>query len=79
MIGCLFAYFGWNALICPKKYCFYFMLGIDSKELPVVKGRYATNARKPVKRAHTGQLNASDKKTMTRSAKILEEFVVVKE
>jgi len=54
------------------------MLGIDSKELPVVKGRYADSARKAVKRAHTGQLNASDKKTMNRSAKILEEFVVVK-
>ena len=55
------------------------MLGIDSKELPVVKGRYANSARKAVQRAHTGQLNSSDKKTMTRSAKILEEFVVVKE
>lgn len=54
------------------------MLGIDSKDLPIVKGRYANSARKAVKRAHTGKLNASDKKTMTRSTKILEEFVVVK-
>lgn len=55
------------------------MLGIDSKELPVVKGRYANSARKAVKRAHTGKLNEADKKTIARSAKILEEFVVVKE
>ena len=66
MIGRLFAYFGWNALICQRNNVS-IMLGIDSKELPVVK------------RAHTGKLNEADKKTIARSAKILEEFVVVKE
>ena len=54
------------------------MLGIDSKEIPVVKGRYAKGMRDTLKRVHTGNLSKADKEIAARSEKILHEFNVIK-
>ena len=52
------------------------MLGID-KNNPIVTGRYAAKMRAAAVRAHTGKLNASDKKILERSRKIFQEYEVL--
>jgi hypothetical protein len=54
------------------------MLGIDERELPEIKGRYASNALKAINRVHSGKMSGADRKTAARSAKILNEFTVIK-
>ena len=53
------------------------MLGIDSKETPVVTGIYAEEIREAVKRAHLGQLNDADKNIAARSASVKKEYDAV--
>lgn len=54
------------------------MLGIDTTH-PHVTGRYATEMRAAAVRVHTGKLNASDKKILERSKKILQEYELEEE
>lgn len=51
------------------------MLGIDTTH-PHVTGRYAADMRAAAVRVHTGKLNASDRKVLERSEKILQEYEV---
>jgi len=53
------------------------MLGIDSKETPIVTGTYAEEIRETVRRAHMGQLNDSDRKIAARSASVKKEYDAV--
>lgn len=53
------------------------MLGIDSKETPVVTGIYADEIREAVRRAYQGQLNEADRKVAARSASIKQEYDAV--
>jgi len=53
------------------------MLGIDSKETPVVTGAYADEIREAVRRAYQGQINESDRDIADRSARILQEYHAV--
>lgn len=53
------------------------MLGIDSKETPVVTGTYADEIREAVRRAHQGQFNEADLKVAARSASIKQEYDAV--
>ncbi len=53
------------------------MLGIDSKETPVVSGIYAKNIRDAVRRVYEGQYNEADKKVAARSASIKKEYDAV--
>lgn len=53
------------------------MLGIDSKELPVVEGQYATEMREALHRVRTGQLNDSEKQVEERSQRIGEKYDIV--
>ena len=61
----------------PETYKLIIMLGIDSKETPVVTGTYANEIREAVRRAHLGQLNDSDRDIAARSANIKREYDVV--
>lgn len=54
-----------------------FMLGIDSKETPIVTGAYAKNIRKALRRVRMGQYNDSDLKIAARSASIKNEYEAV--
>lgn len=53
------------------------MLGIDSKELPVVEGQYATEMREALWRNRSGNLNAFDKQTEEYSQKVKSKYAVV--
>ena len=53
------------------------MLGIDSKETPIVTGAYADEIREAVRRAHQGQLTEADRKVAARSASIKQEYDAV--
>jgi len=53
------------------------MLGIDSKETPIVTGTYADEIRKAVRRVHQGQLNDEDRQIAARSASIRHEYEAV--
>lgn len=53
------------------------MLGMDSKETPVVTGRYAQEIREAVRRVHTGQLTDIERKIAARSTKISHEYNAV--
>lgn len=53
------------------------MLGIDSKETPIVTGAYADEIREAVRRAHQGQLTEADQKIAARSASIKQEYDAV--
>lgn len=53
------------------------MLGIDSKELPVVEGQYATEMREALQRVRTGQLNETDKQIEEYSQRIKKEYAIV--
>lgn len=53
------------------------MLGIDSKETPIVTGAYAKNIRKALRRVRMGQYNDSDLKIAARSASIKNEYEAV--
>jgi hypothetical protein len=53
------------------------MLGIDSKETPIVTGVYADEIREAVRRAHLGQFIDSDRKVAARSASIKQEYDAV--
>lgn len=55
----------------------YIMLGIDSKELPVVEGQYATEMREALQRVRTGQLNETDKQIEEYSQRIKKEYAIV--
>jgi hypothetical protein len=50
------------------------MLGIDKKELPEIKGKYAQEMREALYRSHKRQLNASEKKVQHHSFTILKEY-----
>lgn len=50
------------------------MLGIDSKELPAVEGRYATEMREALQRVRKGQLSDFDKQTEERSQRIRSKY-----
>ena len=49
------------------------MLGFDTTQ-PLISGRYATSMRAAAVRVHTGKLNASDRRILERSKKILQEY-----
>lgn len=53
------------------------MLGIDSKETPIVSGTYADEIRAAVRRVHLGQLNDEDRQVAARSASIRHEYEAV--
>ena len=53
------------------------MLGIDSKETPVVTGTYAENIREAIRRAHLGHFNDSDREIAARSASVKREYDAV--
>lgn len=53
------------------------MLGIDSKELPVVEGKYATEMRESLQRIRSGQLNDHDMRVDERSQRIRRKYDVV--
>jgi cellobiose-specific phosphotransferase system component IIA len=53
------------------------MLGIDSKETPIVTGAYADEIREAVRRAYQGQFNEADKKVAARSDSIKQEYDAV--
>lgn len=53
------------------------MLGMDSKELPVVEGKYATEMREALKRAYLGQPNDFEREVQARAGKISKEYEVV--
>ncbi len=50
------------------------MLGIDKKELPKIEGRYAKEMREALYKSHKGELNASEKKALSRSFIILSKY-----
>ena len=50
------------------------MLGIDSKETPIVTGVYAMNIRKAAHRAYLHKQNSVERKIAARSAKIQKEY-----
>lgn len=53
------------------------MLGMDSKETPVVTGSYAQEIREAVRRVQTGNLSDTEKDIAARSAKICHEYDAV--
>lgn len=53
------------------------MLGIDSKELPVVEGKYATEMREALLRVRKGQLNDSERHTEERSQRIKNKYDII--
>lgn len=53
------------------------MLGQDSKELPIVTGRYAEEMRDALRRAHLNQPNDADQRTQIRAAQIMKKYHVV--
>ena len=53
------------------------MLGIDSKELPVVEGQYATEMREALRRVRKGLLTDFDKKNEERSQRIKEKYDII--
>lgn len=53
------------------------MLGIDSKELPVVEGKYATEMREALLRVRNGQLNDSERHTEERSQRIKNKYDII--
>lgn len=53
------------------------MLGIDSKELPVVEGQYATEMREALRRSRSGELNDFDRQTEKYSQRIRSKYTVV--
>lgn len=53
------------------------MLGIDSKELPVVEGQYATEMREALLRIKKGILTDRDKKTEERSQCIRSKYDII--
>lgn len=53
------------------------MLGMDSKETPVVTGSYAQEIREAVRRVQTGQLSETERKIAARSTKISHEYEAV--
>lgn len=53
------------------------MLGIDSKETPVVTGVYAMNIRDAARRSYLRKKNSVDRKISARSAKIQKEYNAV--
>ena len=53
------------------------MLGIDSKETPVVTGIYAEEVRDALRRVHLGLPNEADQKIAARSANIKREYEAV--
>lgn len=50
------------------------MLGIDKKDLPKIEGRYAKEMREALYRSHKGNLNAPEKKVLSRSFIILSKY-----
>ena len=50
------------------------MLGIDSKETPVVTGTYAKDIREAVRRVRQGLLSDSDMQIAARSASVKKEY-----
>lgn len=53
------------------------MLGIDSKETPVVTGSYAEEIRVTVRRVHLGQFNETDKDIAAHSISIKQKYNAV--
>lgn len=53
------------------------MLGIDSKELPVVEGQYATEMREALHRVRTGRLNDFEKQIEERSQRIRKKYDII--
>lgn len=53
------------------------MLGMDSKETPVVRGHYATEVREALKRAALRQPNDSDLQIEKRSKSIRTKYETV--
>lgn len=53
------------------------MLGIDSRETPMVTGMYADEIRESVRRVHQGVLNETDHRIAARSASIRQEYDAV--
>jgi len=53
------------------------MLGIDSKETPIVTGTYADNLREALRRVRLGQYNDTDQKIAARSASVKHEYDAV--
>lgn len=53
------------------------MLGIDSKETPMVTGIYAKNIREAARRIYLRERNSTDRKIAARSAKIQKEYNAV--
>ena len=53
------------------------MLGIDSKETPIVTGIYAKNIREAARRVYLREQNRADKKIAARSATVKKEYNAV--
>lgn len=53
------------------------MLGMDSKETPMVTGSYAKEIREAMRRVQTRQLSDAEKEIAARSAKISREYDAV--